>query len=84
MAIRLDRADLLEIQLACYEEPGDPNLHQPGGGGLDSVDAGPNCYGVAGFVDVGAAMGDYSVRVKQLRPAARIFAVDALSRHVTA
>ena len=33
---------------------------------------------------VGAAMGDSSVLVKQLRPAARIFAVDALPRHETA
>jgi FkbM family methyltransferase len=82
--IRLYRADLLDIQLARYAEPGNPNLHEPVEEDwirrmLDRIATVSPV-----FVDVGAAMGYYCVLVKQLRPAARIFAIEALPRHVTA
>jgi FkbM family methyltransferase len=82
--IRLYRADLLDVQLARYAEPGNPNLHEPVEEDwirrmLDRIATASPV-----FVDVGAAMGYYCVLVKQLRPAARIFAVEALPRHVSA
>jgi FkbM family methyltransferase len=82
--IRLYRADLLDIQLARYAEPGNPNLHEPVEEDwirrmLDRISTTAPV-----FLDIGAAMGYYSVLVKQLRPAARIFAIEALPRHVTA
>ena len=82
--IRLYRADLLDIQLARYAEPGNPNLHEPVE--EDWIRRMLERIATASpvFVDVGAAMGYYCVLVKQLRPAARIIAVEALPRHVAA
>jgi FkbM family methyltransferase len=82
--IRLYRTDLLDIQLARYAEPGNPNLHEPVEEDwirrmLDRIGTDSPV-----FMDIGAAMGYYCVLVKQLRPAARIFAIEALPRHVTA
>ncbi len=82
--IRLYRADLLDVQLARYAEPGNPNLHEPVEEDwirrmLDRIATASPV-----FLDVGAAMGYYCVLVKQLRPAARVFAIEALPRHVAA
>jgi FkbM family methyltransferase len=82
--IRLYRADLLDVQLARYAEPGNPNLHEPVEEDwirrmLDRIATVSPV-----FLDVGAAMGYYCVLVKQLRPAASVIAIEALPRHVAA
>ena len=82
--IRLYRANLLDIQLARYAEPGNPNLHEPVEEDWIRRMLGRIATASPVFLDIGAAVGYYSVLVKQLRPAARVFAIEALPRHVTA
>jgi len=82
--IRIERSNLLDLQIERYREPGNPNLHEPVeeqwmGRLIDRLGtASPT------FLDVGAGVGYYCVLVKKLRPPARVIAVEALPRHARA
>ncbi len=82
--IKIDRKHLLQIQCDRYQAPGNPNLHEP---------VEEDCFlslfeklpgGIATFMDIGAAVGYYSILVKRRFPQAAIHAIDALERHCQA
>ena len=82
--IRIERSNLLDLQIERYREPGNPNLHEP----VEEKWMGRliERLGTASptFLDVGAGVGYYCVLVKKLRPPARVIAVEALPRHARA
>ena len=82
--IRIERRNLLDLQIERYRAPGNPNLHEP----VEEQWMGRliERMGTAlpTFLDVGAGVGYYCVLVKKLRPAARVIAVEALPRHARA
>src|SRR6185437_15710102 len=82
--IRIERSNLLDLQIERYRAPGNPNLHEP----VEEQWLGRliERLGTASptFLDVGAGVGYYCVLVKKLRPAARVIAVEALPRHARA
>jgi FkbM family methyltransferase len=82
--VQLYRADLLDIQLARYAGPGNPNLHEPVEEEWLVRLLGQVTTREPVFLDVGSAMGYYCILVKRQRPAARLLAVEALPRHVSA
>lgn len=82
--IRLHRAELLDIQIARYSAPGNPNLHEP-----VEEDWLLRTFAVSKgvrplFVDIGAAVGYYSILIRQAFPEARVVAVEPLPQHVAA
>ena len=82
--LRVRAADLLQIQINRYQETGNPNLHEPVEEGWilklfeEGFDEG------ACFLDVGAAIGYYSVLLKKTWPALQVYAVEPLPRFVSA
>jgi len=82
--IKVDRKYLLQIQCERYQTAGNPNLHEP---------VEEDCFlrlfeelpgGIATFMDIGAAVGYYSILVRRRFPEAAIHAIDALERHCKA
>jgi methylase of polypeptide subunit release factors len=80
----LRRRELMDIQVQRYAEPGNPNLHVPieeewllkrleACGRTDPV-----------FLDVGAAVGYYSILVKKKWPGATVIAIEPLPEHIDA
>lgn len=78
--VRLPREDLLDLQVERYTAPGKPNLHEPLEEGW-LLEALPE-DGV--FVDVGAAVGYYSILAKRLHGNLRVVAFEPLPRHAAA
>jgi len=81
--IRVYRDMLLPLQVARYNAPGNPNLHEPVEESWisDLLRSAPeHCV----FLDIGSGIGYYSILAKQLKPSARVFAVDPLPRHIEA
>ncbi|MFQ5525402.1 MAG: FkbM family methyltransferase [Thermoanaerobaculia bacterium] len=76
--IKLARKHLLEVQLNRYRAPGNPNLHEP----VEETwferlfEELPG--GIGTFMDIGAALGYYSILVRRRFPNARIHAIEAL------
>jgi len=82
--IKVHRKHLLQNQCDRYRAAGNPNLHEP---------VEEDCFlklfeelpgGIATFMDIGAAVGYYSILVKRHFPRAAIHAIDALERHCEA
>jgi FkbM family methyltransferase len=82
--LRLHRTDLMDVQLQRYTMEGNPNLHEPVEEecmlSAFATDMPPEPV----FLDIGAAVGYYSILIKSRWPAARVIAVDALPRHLAA
>lgn len=82
--VRVYRRRLLDMQVARYAEPGNPNLHEPVEEEWIARAIKQAGEGRFVFVDIGAAIGYYSVLVKKHRSDARIIAAEALPVHVAA
>ncbi|WP_029009122.1 FkbM family methyltransferase [Azospirillum halopraeferens] len=82
--VTLFRHMLLDVQLARYQEPGNPNLHEPEEEAwlerlLERCGTDEPI-----FIDIGAGVGYYSILVKQRHPLARVLAIEPLSAHADA
>lgn len=80
----LRRREMLDLQVQRYTEPGNPNLHEPVEEEwllkvLNSYDRTDPV-----FLDVGAAVGYYSILVKKKWPEATVIAVEPLPEHIEA
>ncbi|WP_207481647.1 FkbM family methyltransferase [Arenibaculum pallidiluteum] len=82
--VMLFRSTMLDLQIARYQEDGNPNLHEPVEEWwlrrcIDLVD-----HNEPVIVDVGAGVGYYSVLVKRNWPSARVVALEPLPAHADA
>ena len=82
--VMLQRADLLDIQLARYAEFGNPNLHEPIEERWLLQTFEEKIPSVPIFLDVGAAVGYYSILIKLRWSNARVISVEPLQRHIKA
>lgn len=82
--LRLHIADLMDVQMQRYAMEGNPNLHEPVEEEHLLRSFATDMPEQPVFLDVGAAVGYYSILVKRKWPGARVYAVDALPRHLKA
>jgi len=80
----LGRHELLELQLERYQEPDNPNLHEPVEEEWLLTVLNECGRSNPVFLDVGAAVGYYSILVKKTWPGACVFAVEPLPEHIDA
>lgn len=78
--VSIDAAHLMPEQVSRYALPGNPNLHEP----VEEEWLLRQSHDSMTFLDVGAGVGYYSILIKKRFPNARVIAVDALTRHVSA
>ena len=79
--IKVAREHLLDVQLQRYRTPGNPNLHEPVEEAWFERLFEELPGGIETFMDIGAAVGYYSILVRRRFPQAQIHAIDALERH---
>ena len=82
--VMLRRAELLDIQLARYAQLGNPNLHEPVEERWLLQTFEEKIPSIPIFLDVGAAVGYYSILIKLRFANARVISVEPLPRHIKA
>ena len=82
--IRVLRKHLIPVQIERYALPESNNLHEPEEEGWFNRVFDESENGIGVFLDIGAAIGYYSILVRKRFPDAALFAVDPLPLHVDA
>jgi FkbM family methyltransferase len=82
--VKLRRSDLLDLQIARYAASGNPNLHEPVEERWLLETFARDIPSVPIFLDVGAAVGYYSILIKKSWPNAKIVCIEPLPKHIEA